>query len=183
MLVENALAILQAAGLPAFIAGSRPDLAGFAPVVDDREPGLGPLSGICAALESTSVRHAVFLPIDQPLVPPSLVAALLHHAQITGRMVTMPALCGVLQTFPAVVDRAALPLLQAELAAGRRGCKAAFRAASASVGEAENPLAVELLAQAGQVSDARQLPPSCWFLNANTPTEMERILHIAAGIT
>lgn len=179
-LIAHALSILRQAGLAASIAGAQTDLAQYAPVVPDAAPGQGPLSGICAALESTTAPYAIFLPVDLPLVPPSLVACLLHHAQITGRAVTMPALCGVVQTFPAVVTRAALPTLQDELAAGRRGCKMAFRAAS---GGAERAVAVELLAQAGQIAHPWQLPPSRWFLNANTPAEMERILHIAAGIT
>jgi molybdenum cofactor guanylyltransferase len=180
-LIAHALSILRQAGLPVSIAGAHADLASYAPVVADAAQGLGPLSGICAALQSTAAQHAVFLPVDQPLTPPSLITCLLHHARITGCAVTMASLCGVAQTFPAIVDRAALPLLKADLAAGRRGCKAAFRAAS---GEgAGTVVAVELLAQAGQVVDSRQLPPSWWFLNANTPAEMERILHIEAGIT
>jgi molybdopterin-guanine dinucleotide biosynthesis protein A len=186
-LIENALSILREAGLAAFIAGapsqpeSQPEtqLAQFAPVVSDREPGLGPLSGICAALEFTQSRHAIFLPVDLPLIPPSLVAFLLHHARITGRTVTVPSLCGVAQAFPAVLDRAALPALRAELFAGRRACKRAFHAAA---GGAVSVVAVELLAQAGAVPDPRQLPPSYWFLNANTPQEMERVIQIGARI-
>jgi hypothetical protein len=46
-LVAHALSILRQAGLPASIAGARPSartsLEAFAPVVEDPEPGLGPL--------------------------------------------------------------------------------------------------------------------------------------------
>lgn len=180
-LIAHALSILHQTGLSASIAGARADLGSYAPVVADAAPGLGPLSGICAALNSTEARHAVFLPVDAPLIPASLIAALLFHARTTGQPVTIPSLCGAVQTFPAVVDRAAvLPALQAELAAGRRRCRSAFQAAC---GGAMSVVAVELLVQAGQVADPRQLPPSWWFLNANTPEEMERTIQIGERIT
>jgi molybdopterin-guanine dinucleotide biosynthesis protein A len=60
-------------------------LESFAPVVQDASPGLGPLSGICAALEATTARRAVFLPVDQPLTPACLIELLVRHAEITGR--------------------------------------------------------------------------------------------------
>ncbi len=172
-LIENALGIFRDAGLEPQIAGARSPLAEFAPVIEDRESGHGPLSGICAAFESTPAVHAVFLPVDLPLIPSSLLVYLLHHARITGHAVTLPALGGSAQTFPAVIDRAALPALHDELAAGRRACWKAFRAAGVST------VAVELLVQAGQVTDPRQLSPSQWFLNANTPGELERVLQLA----
>ena len=79
-LVAHALSILSQAGLSVSIAGARPSartsLEAFAPVVEDPEPGLGPLAGICAALASTAARYAVFLPVDLPLLPPALIAFL-----------------------------------------------------------------------------------------------------------
>jgi molybdopterin-guanine dinucleotide biosynthesis protein A len=172
-LVANALAILRQAGLAAFVAGARSPLEGIAPVVEDREPGLGPLSGICSALASTSARHAVFLPVDLPLLPASLLAYLLHHAQISGRAVTISSACGFAQTFPAVLDRGLLPALKGELAAGRRGCLTGFEAASASMGQEVSLIAVELLAQCGQVSHPSSLPSARWFVNINTPADLE----------
>ena len=93
-LIEYALATLHEAGVPAVIAGASPaaesDLAAYAPILRDAQPGLGPLAGICAALQAASTRFVVFLPIDLPLLPPTLVKYLLHHARITGRAVTVP---------------------------------------------------------------------------------------------
>jgi molybdopterin-guanine dinucleotide biosynthesis protein A len=175
-LIAHALAILQKAGLPAKIAGAIPparaSLQAFAPVVEDATPGLGPLSGICAALAATSARHAVFLPVDLPLLPPSLLVFLLRHAQLTGAAVTIPSLSGFMQTFPAVIDRAALPALQGALDSGRYGCYAAFKAAAVALGQPLGSVAVELLAQSGQVSDPRGLPPIRWFLNLNAPDDL-----------
>ncbi len=177
-LVAHALAILQQAGLPAKIAGAVPSaratLEAFAPVVEDATPGRGPLSGICAALAATSARYAVFLPVDLPLLPPSLLVFLLRHAQITGAVVTVASLSGFMQTFPAVINRAALPVIEDALDSGRYGCYAAFKSAAAALGRPLAGVAVELLAQSGQLSDPRGLPPLRWFLNLNAPGDLVR---------
>jgi molybdopterin-guanine dinucleotide biosynthesis protein A len=177
-LIAHAVSILREAGLPVAIAGAAPSarapLVAYAPVVDDFEPGLGPLAGICAALAATSAGFAVFLPVDLPLLPPSLIATLLHHARITGHAVTVPSVNGFIQTFPAVLERSALPALQNELHSGQRGCFSAFRAAADGVGQPIAGLVVELLAQSGQVSHPLGLPPFRWFFNVNTPQDLHR---------
>ena len=173
-LVVHALQVLREAGLTASIAGETSPLRAFAPVVEDTEPGLGPLGGICAALASTSMRWAVFLPLDLPLLPASLIAFLLDRAQITGAAITVPSVNGYAQSFPAVVDRAALPRLRAELEAGHRGCFSAFQAAAASLGQSVTVLAVELLVQSGRIAHPESLPAARWFLNVNTPEDLHR---------
>lgn len=182
-LVAHALAILREAGLRVAIAGANPvhraALSAFAPIVDDPEPGRGPLAGVCAALESTSARYAVFLPVDLPLLPASLVAYLLRHARVTGFAITVARLAGFSQTFPAVVDRAALPGLRSALETRDDGCFSAFKSAAAALGEPLGVVDVELVAQAGQVTHALALPPSRWFLNVNSPEDLKRAETIA----
>jgi molybdopterin-guanine dinucleotide biosynthesis protein A len=177
-LVVHALSIFEEAGIPAMIAGAgSPALRSLrilAPIIEDASPGRGPLSGICAALSITSARYAVFLPVDQPLLPPSLIVFLLRHARITGSAVTIPAVSGFAQTFPVVLDRAALPALRNELDSRRYGCFSAFQAAAAAEGQSVSSVAVELLAQTGEISDPQGLPPVRWFLNLNTPDDLER---------
>jgi len=176
-LVVHALSILSQAGLSVAIAGARPSarvtLEAFAPVVEDPEPGLGPLAGICNALASTSARYAVFVPVDVPLLPPALIGFLLHRAKITGRAATVSALAGIDQTFPAVLDRDVLPTLKAALESRRGGCYSAFQAAAASLGQLVNSVAVEMLVQSGQIVHPLGLPPFRWFLNLNTPGDVE----------
>lgn len=184
-LVENALAILREAGLPAAIAGARASgLAAFAPVVPDAEPGLGPLAGLCAALASAPAHWAVFLPVDVPLLPAALLLYMLHHARITQRPITLASVAGYAQTFPAVVARAALPTLRQALHSGNGGCFAAFRAAAAAAGQPLTVLPAEVLAQSGHGSHPAGLPPVRWFLNVNTPDDlrlaaMQRAAHLA----
>ena len=173
-LVLLALGVLREAGLTASLAGGADSLASFAPVVEESKPGLGPLGGICAALASMSARWAVFLPIDLPLLPASLVTFLLDHARITDRAVTLCSINGFAQTFPVVVDRAALAALETELTAGRAGCFSAFRAAAASLDQPVTVLAVESLVQTGQIAHPDGLPAARWFLNVNAPEDLSR---------
>ncbi len=177
-LIAHALDLLAQAGLPAAIAGAPPSarttLEAFATVIEDATPGLGPLCGVCAALAATTSRYAAFLPIDLPLLPSSLLVFLLRYARITGAAVTVASVSGYPQTFPAIVDRAALPALENELRAWRFGCFSAFQAASRTMGKHPSIVAVELLAQTGQVSDPEGRPPVRWFLNLNAPADLER---------
>jgi molybdenum cofactor guanylyltransferase len=185
-LISHALSILREAGLPVWIAGANPEansaLAAYAPVVDDPQPGLGPLGGICAALAAAATRYVVFLPVDLPLLPSSLIAYMLHHARITGRAVTVPSINGFSQTFPAVLDRFVLPALQNDLHSGQRGCFSAFKTAANGVGQPVASLAVELLVQSGQVTHPLGWPPAHWFLNVNTPQDLHRAEALIARV-
>lgn len=177
-LIARALELLREARLPAAIAGvssaANSSLATYAPIVLDPQPGLGPLAGICAALEAASSHFVVFLPVDLPLLPPSLIAYLLHHARITGCAVTVPSVNGFAQTFPVVLDRSALPAIKMELDSGKRGCFSAFQVAAKSFGQPLAVVAVEILAQSGQVAHPFGLAPVRWFLNVNAPQDLGR---------
>ena len=179
-LITRALATLRHAGLQAFIAGSHADLAAFAPVIPDPEPGFGPLAGIAAALSSTRTRWNIFLSVDLPFLPASLLEYLLRRAQLTGSAVTLPSVNCFSQTFPAVLDRAVLPHLKTEFAAGRRGAYSAFLAAASALGQAVSTVPVEFLVQAGHVAHPRRLPAAWWFLNVNTPRDLRRAQVLAA---
>jgi len=178
-LIDHAVSILQRAGLSVSIAGGQEHLDAFAPVIEDSEPGRGPLGGICAALAAVPVPLGVFLPVDLPLLPAQLIEYLLRHARITGRAVTLCSVSGFPQTFPAVIGREALPELVSELNAGGGGCLSAFQATAEWFGQPVTVLPVELLVQSGQVADPAGLPPFCWFLNVNSPEELRRAgLHL-----
>jgi molybdenum cofactor guanylyltransferase len=173
-LIARAVTILREAGIEVAIAGAHSALETFAPIVHDAEPGLGPLSGICAALNATSADHAVFLSVDLPLVPPSLIRYLLFHACATGRAVTLASVAGFPQTFPVILTRTALPVLAKQLRTGRRGCLAAFEAVVNQRGEPLSILPVETLAQSGHVSHPDTLPAPQWFLNINSEVDLRR---------
>jgi molybdopterin-guanine dinucleotide biosynthesis protein A len=175
-LIVRALGILSAAGLKVSIAGARSSLASFAPVVEDiaSQTGLGPLAGICSALASSAGSRSVFIPVDLPLLPSSLIAYLLHHATITDAIVAVPSINGFAQTFPAVIHRSALPILQSRLESDHRGCFSAFRIAEASLNQRFAVLPVEPLVQSGQISHTEGLPAALWFLNVNSKHDLAR---------
>ncbi len=175
-LIVRALATLRCAGFNPAIAGARTSLESYAPVIHDlaANAGSGPLAGICAALDSTTARWSVFLPVDLPLLPASLLVWLVRRAQLTGEPISLVSVNGFRQTFPAVLDRSVLPLLQAELKSGRKGCLAAFRSASSALGRRLLAVPAEFLVQSGHVAHPAALLPFRWFLNVNTPADLHR---------
>jgi len=204
-LIEQALSILREAGLPASIAGVPPErstsawqiartnppengahangaLAAFAPIVEDLQRGSGPLAGICAALAAVTTRNVVFLPVDLPLLPSSLIVYMLHYAEITGRAVTVLTVNGFSQTFPVVLDRSVLPGLQNDLHSGKGGCFSAFQAAASGMGQPIASIAVEQLVQSGQISHPLGLAAASCFLNMNTPQDLHRAKALMAHV-
>jgi molybdenum cofactor guanylyltransferase len=173
-LVAHALGIVRGAGLDAAIAGARSDLASFAPVVADVAPGAGPLAGICAAMTQTAARWSVFVPVDMPLLPPSLLRFLLDRERTSGSAITTISVAGFAETFPAVLDRAALPWLQSELDVSRGGCFAAFKAAATGLGQRLDIVAVEELDANGAVGHPKGLPATGWLLNINSTEDLDR---------
>src|ERR1035437_4563038 len=181
-LVAHAVRILRQAGLTVQIAGARSPLHDFAPVVIDSEPDRGPLGGICAVLAATSARRVVFIPVDMPSLPASLLAFLLEEAQAEKVVVTVPAIGGFAQTFPAVIDRAAQPWLCAALESGHRGCFSAYQAAAAGLKLAVKIVPVEQAVKDGRLARIEALPVESWFLNVNEPADLPRAEACLAGL-
>jgi molybdopterin-guanine dinucleotide biosynthesis protein A len=184
-LLAHAVDIVRTAGLPVFIAGARSPLESFAPVVPDSRTGAGPLEGICAALKSlkdsssagtlvSEPLHAAFLPVDLPLLPPSLLQYLVYRARITGLAVTLPSVNAFPQTFPVVLLIDCLPVLERELSSGHGGCYAAFQAAAAERGEPVSTVPAEVLVQSRKITHPAALPVARWFLNVNAPSDLRR---------
>jgi len=173
-LIVHALRILKEAGLTASIAGARSQLEGIAPVLQDREPDRGPLGGITAALASSSLRYAVFISVDMPLLPPSLLTLLLDTARRAKAAVTMISLGGFTQTFPVVMDRAVLPHLLGELTVGRAGCFLALQSATIALGKELVVLPAESVVLKDSAGHLCRRPAETWFLNLNSPLDVER---------
>jgi len=131
-LIFHALGILRAAGLDPRVAGAGAELSSFAPIIPDDPDlaGLGPLAGIYSALSRSKAGYSVFLPVDLPLIPVSLITYLGYHATITESIVTLVSVAGFIQTFPAVIHPKAATALQASLRSDNRKCLDAFRGAA-----------------------------------------------------
>jgi molybdenum cofactor guanylyltransferase len=180
-LIAHAIRILQGADLPVLIAGDRPDLQSFAQVVNDTGSSGGPLGGICGALEVTSVTSAVFVPVDLPLLPSELIRLMQKIAYVTGHVIVVSSVNGYVQTFPAVLSRATLPFLKAELEAGRGGCFSAFDVAAKALGQQLHVVCIESLAQAGQLQHPNGLPVARWFFNINSTADLQRAQTFRTG--
>ena len=178
-LVAHSIRILQEAGLPVLIAGNRPDLKDCAEPVDDLGSPRGPLGGICGVLQVTSVTEAIFVPVDLPLLPPTLIKAMQEIAHVTGHAIVVPSVNGYTQTFPAVLNRAVLPVLRAELEAGRGGCFSAFNAAAKALNQCVHVVRTELLLQTGRLQHPHGLPVARWFFNINSMADLQRAQAIA----
>ena len=175
-LIVRALGILREAGLQPSIAGARSNLGSFAQVVEDlaTQAGQGPLAGICSALAATATPRAAFIPVDLPLLPSSLISYLLHYATVTGAIIVVPSINGFAQTFPVVIHRSALPILQSQLESSNRGCFSAFQLAATTLNQPFAVLPVEPLVQSGQISHPDGLPAALWFLNVNGRHDLAR---------
>ena len=191
-LLEIALATLWAAGLPARITGRRAPFAGIDPAIPDPIsnqlpesipdliPESGPLGGIHAALSASTARWNLFLPVDMPLMPPSLLRYLLDRAELTAAPVTAVLLNGRLEPLPVVLDRAVLPHLVGLLARGQRACRIAWQSIPGLLGAELDAPAVETLRALGYCGDPHGLPPVHWFQSANTPADLA-LLHRLTG--
>jgi len=172
-LVENAIELLSDAGVGGVrIAGARSPLGRFAEVVPDTFAEIGPLGGIHAGLAAFAGDLSLFLPVDMPLMPASLLAVLVERAQTTGCPVTAVRVNGRIEPFPVVLSRAVLPGLTREIEAGRTGCMAAWRAVSAELGQEVDAPHVEYLVQAGMARELSGLPAALWFQSTNTPEDL-----------
>ena len=182
-LIQHAVDILREAGLKTRIAGGASELSQLAPMVSDmpEESGLGPLAGISAALSACSCRFAVFLPVDMPLIPASLIEYLVRHAVMTQKAVTVVSVAGFTQTFPAIIDCAAIESLRESLHSDDRNCLKAFRAVGEALPGGFEALSLEVLLQPGQVRHPLALFPNQWFLSGNTPDDLRVLDEAIAG--
>jgi molybdopterin-guanine dinucleotide biosynthesis protein A len=143
------------------VAGAVGELDIDATVVLDRRPGLGPLAGIEAALESGGDEQYLVCPCDMPLITGALLVALAGSS---------PAVMSVLRVeaetdprpLPARISARALPQVQALLDAGVRAVHRLVAAVPAEV--------IDIPASAAAA-----------LANVNTREEYEEVLGVSPG--
>jgi molybdenum cofactor guanylyltransferase len=170
-LIARAVDRLTSLGLRVRIAGSRPDLAEYADVVDDRHPGCGPLSGLEAALAASDAELNVFTAVDLPHLPAMFLDWMIWRAEHTGALATIPTLAGRPQPLCAVYHR----MLHAGLARALRAgdCKVMHAVENAAKG-AVDAFSMERLA-ASRWDCSPNLPVQRWFENLNTPADLAMV--------
>jgi molybdopterin-guanine dinucleotide biosynthesis protein A len=128
-------------------------------VVGDRFASAGPLAGVHAALVATAAHDGVVCVAgDMPFVAPALLELLRDHAPDAAAVV--PRIGGRAEPLLARWGRAALPVVEARLAAGERAVHAVFDALATSWLDEPALRAVD--------------PALRSFANVNTPEELRR---------
>jgi molybdopterin-guanine dinucleotide biosynthesis protein A len=128
-LVKRGLRKLKELCSEVAIAGGDDELMAFGRVVRDRRAGCGPLGGIVAALEVSSFAWNLFLAVDVPFVPVSMLATLLRMAAGFDGVCVMPRVQDRPEPLCALYSKRALPVLRQELEAGRWKVTTAIQAA------------------------------------------------------
>lgn len=163
-MVEIAVEKLREFCAEVWIAGSREDLSGYAPVVKDLRADCGPVAGIEAGLRATTEDWAMFVPVDVPLVPAELLRR--WAAAVMERGARASYLRSGAEVHPAVcmVHRTCLPLFSAALDSGEYTL-------SRILGSIGDDLWIADAAEfaAGEASSAG------WFSNLNTPEDLARV--------
>jgi molybdopterin-guanine dinucleotide biosynthesis protein A len=121
VLVQEIAAKAAAAAGPVTLVGHPPGYAHLnLPCIPDLRPGLGPLSGIEAALASSHAELNLILACDMPLMNDAHLARLMETARNSSAdcVVTADA-SGRLHPLLAVYRRACLPRIQSALDEGR----------------------------------------------------------------
>lgn len=171
-LIEHALEKLRALGFSPHIAGSRLDLARFAPVVVDNHSQQGPLGGIEAALAASDAEQNLFLPVDLPWLPIAFLRWMIDRVGVTNALATVPRLQGMPQPLCAVYSRAMLPGVRAALAEGdAKVIRAVERAARATALRIDS-FDVESVAPVQGWLQPR--PLHRWFDNLNTLDDLNQ---------
>lgn len=165
-LIEHAVGTLRSLGLAPRIAGNRPDLAQFAPIVEDLRPACGPLGGVEAALAASDTELNIFLPVDLPMLPASFLQWMAVRAALTGAIATIPLLMGRPQPLCSVLRRSLLPGISQALDDGR--CKVMD---ALTVSREVDFFNVETVAPAQRGWPAEP-PLHRWFQNLNSPADL-----------
>jgi molybdopterin-guanine dinucleotide biosynthesis protein A len=117
-LIQRTLAIARQACEQVFICGPRERYANFGEVIEDAQPGLGPLSGIQAALHATQTDLNLILSVDLPLMTGEFLVWLLQQARAGEQQITAPEAAGSLQPLCAVYHREVAGIVDEALAKG-----------------------------------------------------------------
>jgi molybdopterin-guanine dinucleotide biosynthesis protein A len=104
-LLQHTLAIARDACGQVVICGARSLYGKFGEVIEDAEPGHGPLSGIQAALHATQSELNLILSVDVPLMTAEFLSWFLQQARSGEQRITAPEAQGRLQPLCAVYHR------------------------------------------------------------------------------
>ena len=154
------------------IAGSRTDLSSYASTIPDTDSKSGPLGGVFSALKASGAVWNLFLPVDMPLIPASLLNLLFVRGIQTGAPVVATKLNGRLEPFPVLLNRGVLPHIADRLSCGQTAPHLAWKTIPTLFNTLIDSPSVENLLQAGYCGHPAGLPPAYWYQSANAPADL-----------
>jgi len=159
------------------IAGNRPDLAAYAPVIQDRYADCGPLGGIHAALLQSRHDWNIFLPVDVPLLPAAFLHAMAEAATQSHAVAVIAEHDGMLEPLCALYHRDLAPYLALSLVRKKFQVITAVNQAVELIAREREMNARMLVVRISAEKFAKKMGEKSslvkkWFLNANTPREM-----------
>ena len=187
-LLERALSLLAGVCAPVFVAGERVRTPPGVAQVADAAADCGPMGGIAAALcyaERRGVEWVVLLPVDMPLLPAGLLAAMVDDwrgAAERGAWVCCAEADGRVQPLVSAVHTSVRPALEASLGAGRYRVRPALEEAATALAQVDGSSAEQAfyrmlvgenaLPGAWRPSAAEWQRRALWFGNVNTPEDL-----------
>lgn len=183
-LLDRAVSTLRRCTGDVTVVGT--DLLPEVPSIADEAPGQGPLGGIEAALSHLSRDWAAFLPVDMPLLPPGLYAALIsdwHSQAQSGCHLGFLVVNGLPQPLVSLMHRSTLPSVRDALRANQNKVvpvlESAGRQMALNLGLQEETVLRRTEFIAGIAANPLPWTPSgieiashhLWFANCNTPEE------------
>lgn len=176
-LIEIAVEKLRSFCADVSIVGNRDDLAPYAPVVHEARVDCGPAAGIEAGLKAAKQEWALFVPVDVPLVPASLLrnwgSAVLGWAEKDAKQDELPYGSYLL------VNREEQPsfcLLPEYFAKGwMTALDSGKRRLTDVLADAGHPGGGIHLMNAARCTEEKHVTPlqiDLWFTNVNTPQEL-----------
>ncbi len=122
------------------IGGDRVGLAQLGlSVIDDEQPGQGPLAGLVTALGWSDTATLIVAGCDQPWLTASAIRALVVAHRASTRSVTVYCTDGIVQPLPGAYDIGLRADLTAAMASGERALGAALRIVEPQIVEATEP--------------------------------------------
>jgi molybdopterin-guanine dinucleotide biosynthesis protein A len=164
-LLQRALHTLAQVTADCRIVGAREKFEAYGPVVEDIYADCGPLGGIHAALQSTTIDLNLtglnlILAVDLPFVLPDFLGYLVEEAQASGALATVPRTQDGWQPLCAVYRKGFADIAEAALREGRNAVHALLEDCDVRVLDE---------AELGRLGF-----PVSMFRNINTPEELNK---------
>ena len=173
-LVLVALEKLRTVSRKQRIAGTRPDLAAFAPVIDDLHAGCGPLSGMEAALRATDSDLNIFMAVDVPFLPVEFLQWMMARAVLTQALATIPTVLAYPQPLCAVYHQDLCPAITRALERQEYKVMRVILEAGEALRRPVDLFSMEAVCPTQRRWPAHS-PVHRWFQNLNSPEDLETI--------